>query len=140
MARLCTLSSPLGDALLFSRMQVAERMSSLFVIQLETCSLINQCYTRGPLVAAHPAMKPLMRYARTATLRTALPYTDPAAAIKARRIAWYEHLEGKGIPTIAVVHGDDVIATTADGLTFEQVADRFREWIEEGATATPAIG
>ena len=39
MARLCTLSSPLGDALLFSRMQVAERMSSLFVIQLETCSL-----------------------------------------------------------------------------------------------------
>lgn len=35
--------------------------------------------------------------------------------------------------TIAVVHGDDVIATTADGLTFEQVADRFHAWIEEGA-------
>ena len=39
MARLCTLTSPLGDALLFARMQVSERLSSLFVIQLETYSL-----------------------------------------------------------------------------------------------------
>ena len=39
MARLCTLTSPLGDALLFSSMQVSERLSSLFVIQLETYSL-----------------------------------------------------------------------------------------------------
>src|SRR5687768_12573465 len=39
MARLCTLTSPLGDALLFSRMHVSERLSSLFVIQLQTYSL-----------------------------------------------------------------------------------------------------
>ena len=34
---------------------------------------------------------------------------------------------------IAVVHGDEVVATTADGLTFEEVAERFRVWVEEGA-------
>ena len=39
MARLCTLNSPLGDALLFSRMRVSERLSCLFVIQLEAVSL-----------------------------------------------------------------------------------------------------
>ena len=39
MARLCTLTSPLGDTLLFSRMRVTERLSSLFVIQLEAVSL-----------------------------------------------------------------------------------------------------
>ena len=39
MARLCTLNSPLGDSLLFSRMHVSERLSSLFVIQLQAVSL-----------------------------------------------------------------------------------------------------
>ena len=42
--------------------------------------------------------------------------------------------------TIAVVHGDEVIATTADGLTFEEVSDRFRHWITAGATLTPTPG
>lgn len=37
--------------------------------------------------------------------------------------------------TIAVVHGDDVITTTADGLTFEEVAEEFRTWIDQGAEA-----
>lgn len=76
-------------------------------LEVVTGSRSNQGFTRGTFVAAHPAMKPVLGFARTATLRTALPYTDPAAAIKARRIAWYEHLEGKGIPTIAVVHDID---------------------------------
>lgn len=30
--------------------------------------------------------------------------------------------------TISVVHGDEVIASTGDGLSFVQVAGRFREW------------
>ncbi len=32
---------------------------------------------------------------------------------------------------IAVVHGDHVVASTADGLIFNQVAEQFREWVEE---------
>ncbi|MGE0797077.1 MAG: type VI secretion system Vgr family protein [Lautropia sp.] len=38
MARLCTLTSPLGDALLFARMHVSERLSTLSTIQLEAVS------------------------------------------------------------------------------------------------------
>ncbi len=67
----------------------------------------NQGFTRGHFFAAHPDMKPVLGFARTATLRTAMPYTDPAEAIKARRIAWYEHVEGKGVPTISVVQDID---------------------------------
>jgi regulator of RNase E activity RraA len=76
-------------------------------LEIVSGSRSNQGFTRGTFVAAHPAMKPVLGFARTATLRTALPYTDSAAAIKARRIAWYEHVEGKGVPTIAVVHDID---------------------------------
>lgn len=69
----------------------------------------NQGFTRGTFLAAHPAMKPILGFARTATLKTALPYTDPADVLKARRIAWYEHIEGKGVPTISVMQDiDDV--------------------------------
>lgn len=38
MPSLCKLVSPLADSLLFSRMQVSERLSELFVIQLEAVS------------------------------------------------------------------------------------------------------
>jgi regulator of RNase E activity RraA len=69
----------------------------------------NKGVTRGTFIAAHPAMKPVLGFARTATLRTAEPYTDPLPLIKERRIAWYEHVEGKGIPTICVMADiDDV--------------------------------
>ncbi|NYT36743.1 dimethylmenaquinone methyltransferase [Allopusillimonas soli] len=67
----------------------------------------NQGFTRGHFFAAHPDMSPILGFARTATLRTAEPYTDSDAAIKARRIAWYEHVEGKGIPTICVMQDID---------------------------------
>ena len=33
--------------------------------------------------------------------------------------------------TIAVVHGDDTIATTADGLSLAEVAERFEQWVGE---------
>ncbi|MCB0713607.1 MAG: peptidase M3 [Ignavibacteriae bacterium] len=31
--------------------------------------------------------------------------------------------------TIAVVHGDETVATTAEGLSFEEVGEKFREWV-----------
>ena len=33
--------------------------------------------------------------------------------------------------TIAIVHGDEVITTTADGLGFNEVAEQFRAWVTE---------
>jgi regulator of RNase E activity RraA len=66
-------------------------------------------FTRGSFVSAHPRMRPILGFARTATLRTAVPYTDPAATLKERRLRWYEHISGAAMPTISVVQDiDDV--------------------------------
>lgn len=64
-------------------------------------------FTRGTFVSAHPRMKPVLGFARTATLRTAVPYTDPADVLKARRLVWYEHISGATLPTIAVMQDID---------------------------------
>ncbi|WP_081489419.1 RraA family protein [Advenella kashmirensis] len=76
-------------------------------LEVVTGTRTNKGFTRGHFHAAHPEMKPVMGFARTATLRTAHPYTEPLENIKARRIAWYEHLEGTGIPTFCVMQDID---------------------------------
>ena len=78
-------------------------------LEIATGSRSNCGFTMGAFHCAHPEMKPVLGFARTATLRTALPYTDPPSVLKERRLSWYEHIEGKGIPTISVVQDiDDV--------------------------------
>lgn len=76
-------------------------------LEIVTGSRSAQGFTRGTFVSAHPRMKPILGFARTATLRTAVPYTDPAAVLKARRLQWYEHISGAQLPTIAVVQDID---------------------------------
>lgn len=76
-------------------------------LEIVTGSRSAQGFTRGTFVAAHPRMRPILGFARTATLRTAVPYTDPAATLKARRLRWYEHISGTQVPTIAVVQDID---------------------------------
>lgn len=76
-------------------------------LEVATGTRTNKGFTKGAFFAAHPSMKPVLGFARTATLRTAHPYTDSPEAIKARRIAWYEHIEGKGIPTLCVMQDID---------------------------------
>ena len=78
-------------------------------LEIVTGNRSNQGFTRGVFLAAYPEMKPILGFARTATLKTALPYTDPPAALKKRRLAWYEHIEGKGIPTISVMQDIDEV-------------------------------
>ena len=67
----------------------------------------NLGFTRGSFVVADPALKPVLGFARTATIRSALPYIDPPESIKARRIAWYEHVAGHGVPVISVIQDID---------------------------------
>ncbi len=78
-------------------------------LEIATGSRSNKGFTRGAFYSAHPEMKPILGFARTATLRTAVPYTDPPSVLKERRLSWYEHIEGKGIPTISVVEDIDDI-------------------------------
>lgn len=76
-------------------------------LEIATGTRTNKGFTRGTFVAAHPEMKPVLGFARTATLRTALAYTEPLELIKERRLAWYAHIEGKGIPTLCVMEDID---------------------------------
>jgi regulator of RNase E activity RraA len=74
----------------------------------------NQGFTRGTFICAHPGMKAIVGFARTATLRTALPYEDAPELIAARRMAFYEHVAARGAPTICLMQDiDDAPGTGA---------------------------
>lgn len=79
-------------------------------LEVVTGSRSVEGFTRGTFVSAHPRMKPVLGFARTATLRTAVPYTEPAEVLKARRLAWYEHISGSAqLPTISVMEDIDEV-------------------------------
>lgn len=74
----------------------------------------NQGFTVGVFQCAHPDMKPIMGFARTATIKTHSPYTDQPSVLKSRRLAFYQHMASQGVPTIGVVQDiDDAPGTGA---------------------------
>jgi regulator of RNase E activity RraA len=67
----------------------------------------NQGFTIGVFQCAHPNMKPILGFARTATIKTHSPYTDQPSVLKARRLAFYQHMDSQGQPTIGVIQDTD---------------------------------
>jgi len=63
-------------------------------------------FTRMPVVAAFPALPPILGFARTATIAAAAPTVLPPAEQKAMRIAYYQQLESDE-PVIAVIEDTD---------------------------------
>jgi regulator of RNase E activity RraA len=65
-------------------------------------------YTTRPLVCAWPAMKPIVGYARTGTIRARDASARPAAEQRRARLAYYEHVTARaGEPTITVLQDLD---------------------------------
>jgi regulator of RNase E activity RraA len=65
-------------------------------------------YTTKPLVAAYPAMKPIVGFARTGTLRAKHAPTRSARELKELRLAYYEYVTARpGEPTITVLQDLD---------------------------------
>ncbi len=64
-------------------------------------------FTRSPVVAAFPAIPPILGFARTATIRATTPSMLPSKVAKALRIAYYRQFEGNDGPTIAVLEDTD---------------------------------
>ena len=60
-----------------------------------------------PFVCAKPSLKPIVGYARTATIRAAAPATMAPADAKAHRAAYYEHVAEADGPTIVVLEDLD---------------------------------
>ena len=64
-------------------------------------------FTTSPLVCARPSLKPIIGYARTASIRAAAPSTMPAADARSHRAAYYEYVADAPGPTISVIEDLD---------------------------------
>jgi regulator of RNase E activity RraA len=65
-------------------------------------------FTRGTMCASHPQAPAMVGYARTARIRAVAPPNEAPEVIKARRMAYYEHMATGPRPAVAVVQDLDV--------------------------------
>ncbi|MCB1834401.1 MAG: RraA family protein [Geminicoccaceae bacterium] len=64
-------------------------------------------FTTKPFFCAFPDMKPIVGYARTATMRAVQESVVKGAEAKAHRLAYYEYVASQPGPTIAVIQDLD---------------------------------
>jgi regulator of RNase E activity RraA len=64
-------------------------------------------FNRRPLVAPFPAMKPVVAFARTATIRSREPHASGPREAGKIALAYYEHIAAAPTPTIAVIQDLD---------------------------------
>jgi regulator of RNase E activity RraA len=64
-------------------------------------------FNRRPLVSPFPNLKPVVAYARTATIRSREPQQRNAADARALRLAYYEYIGKAPLPSLAVIQDID---------------------------------
>jgi len=64
-------------------------------------------FNRRPLVCPFPALKPVVAFARTATIRSREPQQRNAADARALRLGYYEYIGKKPLPSLAVLQDID---------------------------------
>jgi regulator of RNase E activity RraA len=64
-------------------------------------------FTRRPLVAAFPELKPVVAFARTALIRSREPHPRSREEATQMRLAYYEHIAAEPLPSIAVIQDID---------------------------------
>src|SRR5207244_12282604 len=64
-------------------------------------------FTRRPLFAAFPEMKPVVAFARTAIIRSREPHPRSREEAKEVRLGYYQHIADEPLPSIAVVQHID---------------------------------
>jgi len=64
-------------------------------------------FTRRPLVAAFPEMKPVVAFARTAIIRSREPHPRGREEAKEVRLGYYQHIADEPLPSIAVIQDID---------------------------------
>src|SRR5258708_13640780 len=64
-------------------------------------------FTRRPLIAAFPEMKPLVAFARTAIIRSREPHPRGREEAKEVRLGYYGHIAAEPLPSIAVIQDID---------------------------------
>ena len=64
-------------------------------------------FTRRPVVACFPEMKPIVAFARTALIRSREPNARDGDSAAKMRIGYYEHIAAQPMPSIAVIQDID---------------------------------
>jgi hypothetical protein len=64
-------------------------------------------FTRRPLLAAFPEMKPVVAFARTAIIRSREPHPRGREEAKEVRLGYYGHIAAEPLPSIAVIQDID---------------------------------
>ena len=64
-------------------------------------------FTRRPVVAAFPEMKPIVAFARTALIRSREPNARTGEPAAQMRIGYYEHIAAQPLPSLAVIQDID---------------------------------
>jgi regulator of RNase E activity RraA len=64
-------------------------------------------FTTRNMVCLDPKLKPIVGYARTATIQAALPPSGDAEAVREMRAHYYEHVAEQPLPSIAVLQDLD---------------------------------
>src|ERR1700682_5097970 len=64
-------------------------------------------FTRPPVVACSPEMKPVVAFARTALIRSREPNARDSDSAAKMRIGYYEHIAAQPMPSIAVIQDID---------------------------------
>src|SRR2546421_9298218 len=64
-------------------------------------------FTRRPLIAAFPSMKPVVAFARTAIIRSREPHPRNREEATRVRLAYYEQIAAQPLPSIAVIQDID---------------------------------
>src|ERR1700758_3606680 len=64
-------------------------------------------FTRRPLIAAFPNLKPVVAFARTAIIRSREPHPRSREEATRMRLAYYEHIAAPPLPSIAVIQDID---------------------------------
>jgi hypothetical protein len=64
-------------------------------------------FTRRPVVACFPAMKPVVAFARTALIRSREPHPRDRDSATKIRLGYYEHIAAEPLPSLAVIQDID---------------------------------
>jgi regulator of RNase E activity RraA len=66
-----------------------------------------QGFTRRPLLAPFPELKPVVGFARTAMIRAREPHPRDREAANRIRLGYYEHIAAQPLPSLAVIQDID---------------------------------
>src|SRR5438105_15147926 len=76
-------------------------------------------FTRRPLVAPFPELKPIVGFARTAMIRSREPHPRDRESANRIRLGDYEHMAAEPLPSISVIRDIDVPDTGFVGFSGE---------------------